>query len=36
MLEVRKNNRNAIRFYEKNYFVIIEEREESYLMRCEL
>lgn len=36
LLEVRKNNQNAIRFYKTNHFVMIEEREESYLMRCEL
>lgn len=36
MLEVRKNNKNAIQFYKKNQFVVEEERLESYLMRCEL
>ena len=36
MLEVRKNNRNAIQFYKKNRFFVIEERAESYLMQCEL
>lgn len=36
LLEVRKDNQNAIRFYKTNHFVMIEEREESYLMRCEL
>lgn len=36
LLEVRKNNANAIRFYETNHFVMIEEREECYLMRCKL
>ena len=36
MLEVRKNNKNAIRFYEMNHFVMIEECEKSYLMKCEL
>lgn len=36
MLEVRKNNKNAIQFYNKNQFVVEEERLESYLMRCEL
>ena len=33
MLEVRKNNKNAIQFYKKNQFVVAEE---SYLMQCEL
>lgn len=36
LLEVQKNNQNAIRFYETNHFVMIEEREKSYLMKCEL
>lgn len=35
-LEVRKNNLKAIRFYELNHFLIIEERNNSYLMECEL
>ena len=36
LLEVRKNNQKAIQFYKINHFVMIEEREESYLMRCKL
>ena len=36
MLEVRKNNKNAIQFYKKNQFIVEEERLENYLMRCEL
>lgn len=36
LLEVQKNNQNAIRFYKTNRFVMMEEREESYLMRREL
>lgn len=36
LLEVRKNNINAIRFYDKNRFFVIEERLESYLMKCKL
>lgn len=31
-LEVRKDNANAIRFYEREGFYIIEHRETSYLM----
>ena len=33
LLEVRKNNQNAIRFYKDNHFTITEERENSYLMK---
>lgn len=36
LLEVRKNNQNAIRFYEANHFVMTEERDESYLMKRKL
>lgn len=36
LLEVQKNNQNAIRFYEANHFIMIEERKESYLMKCKL
>lgn len=35
-LEVKKNNSSAIRFYEKNGFVLLGERESSYLMKKEL
>lgn len=35
-LEVRKNNNNAIRFYENNKFYITEEKEDSYMMRKNL
>lgn len=35
-LEVRKNNNNAIRFYENNKFYITEEKEDSYMMRKKL
>lgn len=34
--EVRKNNNNAIRFYENNKFYITEEKEDSYMMRKKL
>ena len=34
LLEVRKNNQAAIRFYKGNRFTITEERENSYLMKC--
>ena len=36
MLEVRRNNQNAIQFYKRNRFIVVEERFESYLMKCEL
>ena len=35
-LEVRKDNIQARSFYEKNSFHIIDEREQSYIMRKEL
>lgn len=35
-LEVRKNNIQARSFYEKNKFHIIDEREQSYIMRKKL
>ena len=35
-LEVRKNNNNAIGFYENNKFYITEEKENSYMMRKKL
>lgn len=35
-LEVRKNNNNAIRFYENNKFYITKEKEDSYMMRKKL
>lgn len=36
LLEVRKNNINAIQFYERNQFIMVDERAESYLMKCKL
>lgn len=36
VLEVRKNNRSAIRFYQANGFVFLSERETSFLMEREL
>lgn len=35
-LEVRKNNTNAIRFYENNKFYMTKEKEASYMMRKNL
>lgn len=36
ILEVRKNNQKAIHFYKTKHFSVLEERENSYLMKCEL
>lgn len=36
LLEVQKKNQKAIRFYKAKNFFVMEERKESYLMKCEL
>jgi ribosomal protein S18 acetylase RimI-like enzyme len=36
LLEVKKDNLKAFRFYKSNRFQIVDEREQSYLMKCKL
>lgn len=36
LLEVKKDNLKAFRFYKSNGFQMVDEREQSYLMKCKL
>lgn len=35
-LEVKKNNTSAIKFYQKNGFLVFDEQKDSFFMKCDL